>query len=115
MPPMLVMWVAIGLLVLHAFLIPAALSFSSFGTMQRPAGRQDGQSGWGRRSTKPAVYTGVETILSLVTFGAGLAGGYWRVGLLPSAALSAALVLTWLLFWFIARPRSARASTASRP
>jgi hypothetical protein len=112
---MLVMWVAIGLLVFHAFLIPAALSFSSFGTMGRAAGRPEGQSSWGRRSTRPAVYTVVETILSLATFSAGLAGGYWRLELLPSAALSAALVLAWLLFWFIARPRSARGSAAIRP
>ncbi|MFL5255349.1 MAG: hypothetical protein ACJ8AI_21135 [Rhodopila sp.] len=111
---MLVMWVAIGLLVFHAFLIPAALSFSSFGTMQRPAGRQDGQPGWGRRSTKPVVYTAIETILSLVTFAIGLAGGYWRLDWMPAAALSAALVLAWLLFWFVVRPRSARASTAGR-
>ena len=112
---MLVMWVAIGLLVLHAFLIPAALSFSSFGTMRRPVERPDGQPGWGRHATRPAVYTIVETILSLLTFSAGLAGGYWRLDLLPSAALSAALVLAWLLFWFIVRPRSARGSAASRP
>jgi hypothetical protein len=111
---MLVMWVAIGLLVFHAFLIPAALSFSSFGTMQRPAGRSDGQSGWGRRSTRPAIYTVVETALSLTTFGIGLAGGYWKLAWLPAAALSAALVLAWLLFWFVVRPRSARASAASR-
>src|SRR5689334_1513139 len=109
---MLVMWVAIGLLVFHAFLIPAALSFSSFGTMGRAAGRRDGQAGWGRRSTKPAVYTVIETILSLVTFSIGLAGGYWRLDWMPAAALSVALVLAWLVFWFIARPRSARASMA---
>src|SRR4051794_21036828 len=110
---MLVMWVTIGLLLFHAFLIPAALSFSSFGTMQRPAKELDGQNGWGRRSTRPAIYTVVETVLSLATFGIGLAGGYWRLDWLPAAALSAALVLAWLVFWFVVRPRSARASAAS--
>jgi hypothetical protein len=83
--------------------------------MQRPIERQDGQSGWGRRSTKPVIYTVVETALSLVTFGVGLAGGYWKLDWMPAAALSVVLVLAWLVFWFVARPSSSRESAASRP
>jgi hypothetical protein len=112
---MLAMWVAIAILVFHTCLVPNALSFSAFNASQYLDQPHQAQQRWGRYTIGPVVYATVEIILSLLTFGIGLVGGYWGLSWPLAAALSLALVVVWLLFWFIARPLSVRKPMLSKP
>jgi hypothetical protein len=110
-PAMLVMWVAIALLIFHVVSIPNALSFNAKSEPdQQPANQR-----WKQRTTGMSLYMILEVILAMLTFGAGLAGGYYRLGWLPAAAASVALVLLWLAFWATARPLAARKSLLAKP
>jgi hypothetical protein len=108
---MLVMWVAIAILIFHAVSIPNALSFNA----KLDPDRQPTNRVWLHRTTGMSLYMTLEVVLSLLTFGVGLAGGYWRLGWLAASALSVALLALWLAFWGTARPLAARKSLLAKP